>query len=160
MSIKKPLLYSLLLAVTVLFSTTSCKKCSVAEEDSTSGLIVSNTIVYPSNGGLADNMGGNYHITGGSFFADNFEVSFDGGLTRQAIDYNQYNVLGMPMAVNCEASFNRSITVNDVLATTTYSVIATTCSSCEQQYTVENWVLTTPLPAYTISYAPETITQN
>lgn len=160
MSIKKPLLYSLLLAVTVLLSTTSCKKCSVAEEDSSSGLIVSNAIIYPLSGNSSSNMGGNYHITASNNYASNFEVSFDGGLTRQAIDYNQYHVLGMPMNINCEASFNRSITVNDVLATTTYSVIATTCSSCEQQYSVENWVLTTPLPAYTIVYDPETVTQN
>lgn len=160
MSIKKPLLYSLLLAVTVLFSTTSCKKCSVAEEDSSSGLIVSNAIIYPTSGNISGNLGGNYHITAGSNYASNFEVSFDGGVTRQAIDYNQYHVLGMPMNINCEASFNRSITVNDVLATTTYSVVATTCSSCEQEYKVENWVLTTPLPAYTIVYDPETVTQN
>jgi len=160
MSVKKPLLYSLLLAVTVLFSTTSCKKCSVAEEDSSSGLIVANAIIYPISGNSSSNMGGNYHITAGHNYASNFEVSFDGGLTRQAIDYSQYHVLGMPMDINCEASFNRSITVNDVLATTTYSVIATTCSSCEQEYSVENWVLTTPLPAYTIVYDPETVTQN
>ncbi len=160
MSIKKPLLFGLLMAVTVLFSTTSCKKCSVAEEDSSSGLIVANAIIYPSNGGLADNMGGNYHITASSNYADNFEVSFDGGLTRQAIDYNQYHVLGLPMTINCEASFDRVISVNSVLATTTYTVTATTCESCEQEYKVENWVLTTPLPAYTIVYDPVTVTQN
>lgn len=159
MSIKKPFILGLLMAVTVLFSTTSCKKCSVAEADTNSGLIHPTAVIYPTSGGIGSNLGGNYHITAGHNYAQNFEVSFDGGLTREAIDYSQYNVLGLPMAVNCEASFSRSVTVDDVLLVTTYAVTATTCSDCEQAYTVDNWVLTSPLPAYTIDYVPTTVTQ-
>ena len=157
MSIKKPFILGLLLAVTVIFSTTSCKKCSVAESDVNSGLIHPTAIVYSSIN--AESLEGNYHVTGISQFATDFEVSFDGGLTRQAIDYSQYNVLGLPMNINCEASFNRSVTVNDNLLITTYAISATTCSSCEQTYTVDNWVLTETLPAYTIEYVPTTVTQ-
>ncbi|MCH2229955.1 MAG: hypothetical protein MK105_06395 [Crocinitomicaceae bacterium] len=159
MSIKKPFILGLLLAVIVLFSTSSCKKCSVAETDVNSGLIHPTAIIYPESGGIMSNLGGNYHITAASNYASSFEVSFDGGLTREAIDYSQYNVIGLPMVINCEASFNRSVTVNDNLQTTTYAVTATTCSTCEQAYNVENWVLTEVLPAYTIDYAPTTVTQ-
>lgn len=157
MSIKKPFILGLLMAVTVLFSTTSCKKCSVAESDVNSGLIHPTAIVYSSMN--SESLQGNYHITGISQHAPNFEVSFDGGITREAIDYGQYDVLALPMPINCEASFNRSVTVNDDLLLTTYAVTATTCSSCEQTYSVDNWVLTSNLPAYTIEYVPTTVTQ-
>lgn len=157
MSIKKPFILGFLMAVTVLFSTTSCKKCSVAEADTNSGLIHPTAVVYPSMN--SESFQGNYHITGASQHASSFEVSFDGGVTRQPIDFSQYNVIALPMIVNCEASFSRSVTVDDVLLVTTYAVTATTCSDCEQAYTVDNWVLTSPLPAYTIDYVPTTVTQ-
>jgi hypothetical protein len=148
--------FTVLLAMTVvLVGFTSCQKCNVAEEDTNSGIIVQDVIIYPKIGYLTDVCG--VHVTGANQYADQLEVSWDGGLTRQPIDYNTYDVLCNPMIVQCEASFEREVKINAAANIVQYDITATTCSSCEAQYHVENFVLVPKIAGGLSVYTDQTI---
>ena len=127
----------------------SCTKCDEAEADDTFTGIINKSpsgediYIYGYNGFMN---GGNM-ITGNHEFASVFEVSFDGGVTRQAIDYNLYTVVGNPMTVNCEVSFDRSVLLNSIGNTVDYHVTATSCNACDEKRTISNWVLINAVPA-------------
>lgn len=154
MSMKKSLIISLSLLTIVFFSTSSCKKCKADDTNVNTGVIVNDVIIYPSSGGLSGNLGGDYHIDGSHQYKNSFMVSFDGGLTKDSIDYSTYHILCLPMSIKCEASFVRDVTVDDANNLITYTVTAKTCSSCKEVYTVENFVLVSALPPYPIEYDP------
>ncbi len=139
MRITKSLFLSLIAALTLL-STNSCKKCDVGDSVD-SGSIVQDVIIYPSSGHMTDNLSGDYHITGNHNYADRFEVSFDGGHTRQPVNYGAYDILANPMTINCEASFTRDVSIDGLNNIVRYEVNAVTCSSCKNARTVENYVL-------------------
>lgn len=145
---------TLLLGVLVsafLIGSVSCKKCTVAEEDTVSGTIVPNTIVYASSGYLTDNVPIN--VFNGTEYPDRFEISFDGGLTRVAMDYSTYTILANPMTINCKASFEKSVTIDAGNNIIRYKVIATTCESCKQERFVENYVVVENIPSnYTVLF--------
>ena len=135
-----------LLACVVLFST-SCKKCKLAEGENRTGLVVEDVIIYPASGYMTQNMGGNYHIYSGHPLQSQFEVSFDGGHTRQSPNLLEYSILANPMNVECEASLNYDVTYNPVLDSYIYTVSGETCSGCETTRYVENYILVPAIPA-------------
>lgn len=154
----KKVLYTtttLLLAL-VVFSFSSCNKgCEIETVDTNSGTILENGIVYASSGGMTGSMAGQYHITGASSYATNFEMSLDGGVTRTTINYNDYSILAFPLIVNCEVAFIREVTVDNVLGTATYKIRVYQCKDpkCDDKRTVENYVLVPAIPvSYTIIY--------
>ena len=154
MRITKSLILSLIGGI-VLLSTSSCKKCEVGESID-SGIIVQDVIIYPTGGYMTSNLNGNYHITGSHNYADRFEVSFDGGYTRQAVNYGTYDILANPMTINCEASFTRDVTVDALNNIVRYKVNALTCSSCKNARFVENYVLVPKLSSgATILYSQD-----
>ena len=167
MSTKRNLLSALTMLAIVSLSVTSCtKKCSIADANVDTGIIISEdpatnipVIIYPEGGFLTSNMGGDYLINASDPYADRYEVSFDGGYTRVPVDYGMYNLLALPMTINCNARFERDVTIDAANNVITYSVTANTCSSCEDKYTVENYVLVPVLPGYPIVYQP-TIIEN
>ena len=159
MNMNKSLLVSLSLLVLVFLSSSSCKKCETDDADVNTGAIINDVIIYPSSGYLSSNFGGDYHIDGSHSHKNSFLVSFDGGLTKDSVDYSTYHILCLPMSIKCEASFVRDVKVDDVNNRTTYTVTAKTCSSCEQVYTVENYVLVSALPPYPIEFV-DVITEN
>ena len=114
MSANKSLFTGLLFCSVLLLSFSSCKKCVVPETDTNTGEIQNDVILYTKSGNFASNMGGNYLVTGSSIHADRFEVSFNGGVTKQDINWNNYNVVGYPVEVNCKASFTRNVSLNTV----------------------------------------------
>jgi len=155
-----------LLAILCIGFTSCTKKCNIADASIDSGVIVSEdpatnvpVIIYPKAGFLTSNMGGDYLINAADSYADSYEVSFDGGYTRGPVDYGVYNILALPMTINCNARFERNVTIDATNNVITYAVTANTCSSCEDKYTVENYVLVPVLPAYPIVYQP-TIIEN
>ncbi len=135
-----------LMASAVLFSFNSCKKCTVAEENSDTGIIVKDVVIYPQSGYITQNMGGYYHFDGSSY-GDKFEVSFDGGYTKVPVDWNTYDILANPMKVDCKASFVRDVTIDNVLGYVFYKVTASACESCDKQRFVENYVLVPKIPS-------------
>lgn len=156
-NMKRTLLLASLISI-FLMGTVSCKKCTVAEEDAVSGLIIPNSVVYAKSGYLTEKT--SYNVFNGSQFADDFEVSFDGGLTRVSVDYSAYTILANPMSINCKASFMKSVTQDDINNIVRYEVNATTCKSCEQERFVENYVLVSKIPSnYTVLF-PQDIQAN
>lgn len=151
---KKVFLLSLI-AIGTALSTTSCvKKCKLTKETSDTGVIIENASVFPGSGYMTSSMGGDYHIHATDSYADNFEISFDGGLTKQTVNYSQYNILGNPFVVKCDASFERSVTIDNVNQIVNYTVKVTECSTtCDAEYVVENYVLVPAFPdTYTVVY--------
>lgn len=145
---KKALLFTFGLSV-VLMTGVSCKKnCNIPEEDSFSGPIINtsgenNVVIYPQTGSLLLSFPNGMIVNSASTQGeqDLFQVSFDGGLTRQAIDYSQYSVIGYPLDVKCDASVDRSLSPNFVSGTALYRMTVQECSDCDEVRTLENWIL-------------------
>lgn len=161
---KKSISITLSLALLAVFSIglSSCNKCTVAEEDTYTGVIISESsagkavVIYCATGYLPGDLGGNFHITGNSQYADRFEVSFDGGETKGPVNWGSYDILCNPMIIKCKASFVRDVTIDNNLGYAYYNVDATTCSSCENERYVENYVLVPKMPAgYTVFFDQE-----
>jgi len=66
-------------AIVVVLSSTACKKCKVDSAEVNSGAIIQGVVFYPSSGYMTSSMGGDYVIQSSDSYANNFEVSFDGG---------------------------------------------------------------------------------
>jgi len=152
---KKTLLLGLL-AVSFLMTAVSCKKCTVAEEDTISGTIVTNATIYANTGYITSESPSNIFNGEDPEFADRFKVSFDGGLTRVPVNYGSYTILANPMTVNCKASLEKSVTRDDINNVVRYKAVATTCKSCEQERFIENYVLVSKIPSnYTVLFESE-----
>lgn len=147
MIFKTSLLSGAILSILLIFSATSCKKCKLADGDQNTGMIIEDVIIYPKSGYLTDNVGGAMHVTGSHQYANEFEVSFDGGATRVPVNYGQYSILANPLRVPCEASLNRDVSYNVALDFYTYDLSGETCSGCSTERLVENYVLVSAIPA-------------
>lgn len=159
--IKKRFILFSIAALVILFTSNSCKKCDAGSGDVNTGEIIQGAIIYPRSGYLTSNYNSwlfNAEATMGHS-ADFFEVSFDGGLTKVAVDYSQYSVMANAMTINCEASFVRDVSRDNLNNVVTYTVTATTCKSCKHRRTVENYVLVNRIPtgAYTLQFLNEEI---
>ena len=139
MSIKRFFILSLFASTLILISS-SCKKCTVAESNENTGIIVKGAIIYPKTGYLTQDLS-TTHFTSASNYIDQFEVSFDGGQTRVPVNFGSYDVLANPMTIKCKASIERDVSIDNINSIVTYKVTATTCSSCENERYIENYVL-------------------
>jgi len=158
---KKALLFTFGLSA-VLMTSVSCKKnCNIPEEDTYSGPIiteVNNTkvIIYPSSGGLTSSFPNGLHVSANSpqVQQDWFEVSFDGGVTRQAVDFSQYNIIGYPLAVTCDASIDRTLTTNPLASSALFTMTVQECNDgCDELRSLENYILVDDSMAnYTVAY--------
>lgn len=148
MIIRTSLLAGAILSILLVFTTTSCKKCKLSDEDQNTGMIVKDVIIYPSSGYMSSNYYGTMHVTGSHPYASNFEVSFDGGATRVPVNYSQYSILSNGVTVDCDAALNRSVTYDSGLDVYTYSVTGETCTDCKGNdgYYLENYVLVDVIP--------------
>lgn len=156
---KKALLFTVGLSA-VLITSVSCKKnCDIPEEDTFSGPIISEVneskvVIYPAAGGLL--VPGGLHLTSATSPStqSKFQVSLDGGLTRQQVDFNQYNIIGYPLAVQCDAAIERDLTVNPVTQTALYTMTVRECNDgCDETRNLENYILVDDsLANYNITY--------
>lgn len=135
----------------------SCKKkCVIEKENSDLGAIISESptgedIVIYHSGLLPSSMSN--HFTPSHPYANDIKVSFNGGITREPIDYSQYNVLCNPVSTTCEAKIDREVLFNTTAQTVTYKVSVTNCSDCDERYFAENYVLVPVIPSsYTVLY--------
>lgn len=148
---KKGLILSLLFVGTSLLFVSCKKKCDIPESDTISGKII-DCVIYPSTGGMIPN--GGLHVYAGQGMENNFEVSYDKGVTIQSIDYSQYNILGYPLVVNCDVALERNVEIDDLNQIVTFTVTVHDCKSgCDEARNVENYVLVPAFPtSYTIVY--------
>ena len=144
------------------FGLNSCnKKCKLETEDANTGIIIPDSYALSSSGGLTTSMGGDYHTHAGSLYEGDFTVIING--VESAPDYSQYSILGLPMTVNCNVYFERTVTIDTAAQEARYTVTAYQCQSakCDQQRFVENFVVTERIPAnYTVSYVSDIIETN
>lgn len=145
--------YFSLITIVLLLGFPSCKKkCVIEKENTDSGSIVKNVIFYPEAGHLTGSMGGNYVITASHSYADRFEVSINGA-AKSPVNYSNYTILCYPVRANCNASYDRTVTIDNVNQTVVYKIVATQCSKCKEVYITENYVLVPAFPSnYAVSY--------
>lgn len=143
-----------LFLVVLGLGTTSCKKkCVIEKEDSDLGAIISESqtgeeVVIYHSGYAGANVGN--HITSNW---NDIEVSFDGGQTREPINFSQYHVLRNPVTTTCEASIEREVLFNTTAQTVTYKVRVVNCAGCDDKYNAENYVLVPAIPSsYTVLF--------
>lgn len=138
----------LMLCLVVLgsISLSSCKKkCKFDKDDTHSGDIVSDVIIYQKS-----NFGDQkVVIRGGSTYAEEFELSFDGGITRVPVDYTKYNLMNFPTTTKCDAVFVRDVDISDVNDIVRYTISYEDCDNCASTITIDNFVV---VPAFPVSY--------
>ncbi|HIP32429.1 MAG TPA: hypothetical protein EYG86_06695 [Crocinitomicaceae bacterium] len=155
---KKSILLSLV-AITFLLVANSCKKCTVADNNEVTGIIVKDAIIYPKVGYISTDTGIK-HFTGVGIHANSFEVSFDGGHTRVPVNWGAYDILANPMTIKCKASILNDVKVDAINSIVTYTSTATTCKSCEQDRRIENFVLVPTISSGSTVWFDPIITEN
>ena len=151
---KKGLVLALSLFV-LLGTGVSCKqKCNIPEEDTVSGVIVPDVVIYPQSGGMIIPSGLHIHSGTSQSTKDKFEISMDGGISRQSVDYSQYNILGYPLTVSCDAAIQREVIIDDINQFVYFNVKVDECKDgCDELRNIENYVLVPAFnPSYTIVY--------
>ncbi len=146
---------SLFSALILVVTLASCKKACNFPDNVDSGAIVQDVIIYPNSGGITASMTGDYVIDANSPYADQFEVRYTPTSDRTNVNYSQYNIIGYPMNVTCDATFERSVEIIDSLSLVRYSITVYECTSqkCNETRTVENFVLVPVLPSsYSVEY--------
>ncbi len=150
---KKTLLLSIA-AISFVFISNSCKQCKVGSEDTNSGAIVNDVIIYPKGATMTATYNTQF-FDGSNTPADVFQVSFDGGITRVPVNWAAYNVLANPVTVKCETEFKRNVSIDTLNGIVRYTLDATTCKACDQNRYIENYVLVKKFPSnYTVLYIP------
>ena len=150
----------LFLLATLFLGFTACKKkCVVERNDTNNGAIIDGVVIYPSSGSLTGNMGGNYVITNGHPYANDIQIRInEGDLTN--VNYTNYTVLCCPTTANCNASYDRTVTIDDANQTVVYKIVVTQCESCPEKYTCENYVMVPTFPSnYAVSYDVSYVTK-
>ncbi len=132
------------LFVAILFLS-GCNKCDPS--NSLEGMIKKDAIVRVIDGAVP----GPQFISAANEYSAPIEVSFDEGVTYEAVDFSKYSVFALPTTASCSSGYNRSVSANDVGQTVTYSIVITECDYCEGTTSIPNWVLTTKVPS---TYTP------
>lgn len=138
------ILFVLLLVSPILIST-SCKKCKVDAVDVNTGDIVEDFVLYPIPGYMTEN--GVYVFDGSNaYYNDNFEVSINGG-AKVPVNWNAYTVLANPLRAKCNASFERNVIIDHNSQVVTYTLKVTQCDNCKEERYTENYVLVPKFPS-------------
>jgi len=139
------------IAVLVLISASCKKKCKLDGASIDTGSILEDVVLYPESGNMTGNMGGNYVIGASSNSADKFEVSFSLG-PREAVNYNNYKILAFPISANCNAQYERNVSISTLTQSVIYSIKVTQCADCMETRATENYVLVPTFPDnYTVT---------
>lgn len=133
---------SILLLLTTLLS--SCKKCDPS--NSVSGIIIEDAIIRAV--GIP---GGQHFIVDGSEVNKPIEMSLDGGVNYTPVDYSQYSVFALTTSSSCSSGYNRNVSVDAANSSVTYTITITECTTCTNNTTIDNWVLTSKVPG---NYTP------
>ena len=123
---------------------TSCKKCDPS--NNTSGIIIQDAIVRAI--GIE---AGQRFISDGSELSKPLEMSLDGGVTYTAVNFNEYSVFALTTTSSCSSGYDRNVSVDPINEIVTYTIKITECSTCKNNTTIDNWVLTSKVPG---NYTP------
>lgn len=123
---------------------TSCKKCDPS--NNTSGIIVKDAIVRAINVEAGERF-----ISDSSEFSLPIEMSLNGGVTYTSVDFSKYSVFALTTTSSCSSGYDRNVTADPINAIVTYTIRITECSTCTNNTTINNWVLTSKVPS---NYTP------
>lgn len=137
--------YFLTLSLLVILLTSSCKKCKVENITVNKGAIIEEANIYPESGYMTSSMAGDYEVNASHSYADNFQVSIDGG-AKTNVDYSQFKILANPVSAKCNASYDRNVVINDTDQTVTYTINVEQCTICDYDVVTENYVLVPTFP--------------
>ena len=161
---KRVYVFTLALSAVLLLSVSCKKRCNIPDSDSYSGNVVwvdeeagTVPVIYPSSGYMTDNMNGDYHIDANHLYAEYFDVSFDGGITRAPVNMSSYNILAYPLLISCDAAVERTVTVDDANGFVSYHLKVHECNQgCDEKRFIENYVLVPAFPeSYNVVYTVE-----
>jgi hypothetical protein len=143
----------LLLALIALFiGLSSCSKKCDLPDNSNSGSIIHDVVIYPSSGSMTGNMGNDFVINGAHKYAGEYDIRFTNG-NKIPVDYSQYTILCYPTKTSCAASFNRSVVIDALTQTVKYKIEISQCKDCLQEVENENYILVPAFPSnYTVSF--------
>lgn len=145
------------LSILLILGATSCKKkCVIEKDDVNGGSIIQDVIFYPASGYMTGNMGGNYVINASHPYANKIQIGFTEG-EKVPVNYSNYTVLCYPTTAKCNASYERTVTIDNTLGTVVYKIVVTQCANCEETRATENYVLVPVFPSsyfvyYDVSY--------
>ncbi|MEX2485512.1 MAG: hypothetical protein WED10_13155 [Brumimicrobium sp.] len=122
----------------LLLAFASCDKCDPSNDSG--GAVVKNAIVRVIGG-----EGGANFITNDSQYDAPIEMSLDGGETYTNVDFTEYSVFSLPTTASCSSGYHRSVLIDEVNATVSYTINITECEFCEGTTSIMNWVLTTAI---------------
>jgi hypothetical protein len=125
-----------------------CKKKCDLGDNVTSGEIKTGVSIFPRSGYMFGPNPDLYLITGSHSYANEFKISFDQGKTKVDVNYNEYSILTYPLTVSCFAQFTRDVTIDDVNGIVKYTIKVKECGKCEEERTVENYVVIRHVPDY------------
>lgn len=132
--------------IILIVSLTSCKKCDPS--NSTAGMVIEDAIVRV----IGYESGENF-ITDPTEYKKPIEVSFDGGVNYKPVDFLQYSVFSLTTTATCSSGYDRNVVMNKKDTTVNYTVTITECTTCQNNSTINNWVLTKIVPSfYTANY--------
>lgn len=129
----------LLSALILAISLSSCSKCDPS--NSIGGIVVEDAIVRIIGKAPIEAF-----ITDQTSFDKAIEVSFDEGVNYKNVDFSKYSVFALTTTARCSSGYNRNVKVNKADATVTYTVTITECSTCQNNTTIANYVLTEAVP--------------
>lgn len=141
-------LFAIVIVLGAALSFSSCKQKCIIDDAWVGEAIVTgygdNVVLYPKSGYMTSNFPGMYKIDENHPNAAFFKVSFDGGMTKQDVNYNKYVIFANPKRTPCNSSFTREVVVG--VNTVVYTVEFT--KNCEEKctdemndYITENYVL-------------------
>lgn len=132
------------------FVLTSCKKKCDLGQDTDSGAIIPNMVIYPESGYMTEHLPPNqYLVTADSEIADRFKMSTDNGYTRTDFDFGSYSIIAFPITTNCFAVFDRKVEIDHLNQVVYYKIAVRDCGKCSDKRYIENWVA---IPAVASTY--------
>jgi hypothetical protein len=117
----------------------------ISKNTTDTGAIISDVVFYPSSGFMTSNMGIDFIIDSDHKYSNAIKISMSGS-GRTPIDFTQYTGLCFPVYATCNASFERSVTIDDATQTVLYKIKVTQCPNCTDTLLTENYVLVPTFP--------------
>ncbi len=135
----------------------SCEKlCVLPEQIVGTGEIISNAKVSTVNKHLNEipQKEAGKCIQSDSQNIDNLQVSFDGGMYYQTIDFSKYSVLEKGVNTGgCSVVFERNVSKNIKHKKILYTITVHQCGDCKKLNISWNWVLVPKIPEdYTVEF--------
>ena len=145
----------ILILISLLFSCDKDKQEQLPEQIIGTGEIVDNALIYQKL--ITNEMSSKEHtIKTSSENIFDLQVSFDGGINYDTINFSKYTLLGKYANGQCKAVFERDVNKNVSEKIYNYKIKVLQTGNCEINIESMNWVLITKIENdYTVEFQVE-----